>query len=339
MRAKSIRRLIVATTFSLMSVVIGVLGYMYFEGLNFVNAFYLAIITISTVGFGTLGELTQNGKLFTSFYIIFNLSVLAFGVSVITRYLFEGELRDVLSNYMSSREVKKLQNHVIICGYGSNGVVAAEEFNKDNIPYVVVDTDPNVAKKRHGEGSTINFIQGDATNEETLLYAGIKKAKAIIASVPDDSINVFITLTARELNPEIKIIARSVRQSSEHKLYRAGADNVVMPNAIGGHYMAAFVNKPQVIEFLDMINGVGEVKVELEEMSYMDFKPEFRGKSIIELNVRESCAVTFLVCKNSDNGYVFNPSSSTVLSKGDVYIVVGTPEAIEQFKVLYSIKK
>ena len=272
-------------------------------------------------------------SIFTALYIIFNLAVIAYIVSVITRFLFEGEFKEVFSNYMTKREVDKLQDHVIICGYGRNGSNAAKELKRDGVPFVVIDNDDSVLRTLDSEG--IHVIKGDATEEEVLKFAGVERASALIASIPDDANNVFITLTAREMNATMRIIARANIESSERKLLRAGATSVVMPDAIGGHYMATLVNRPQVIEFLDMINGVGEMKLELEEIYYTDLKEEYRDKTIIELNVRRYCGVTFIGYKPANMGYVFNPDASTKLAEGDVFIMLGKKEEIEQFKLEY----
>ena len=167
--------------------------------------------------------------------------------------------------------------------------------------------------------------------EDVLKKAGLIRAKAIIAAVPSDSINVFIALSSREINPSIKIIARATKMSSESKLYRAGADNVVMPDIIGGHYMAMIVNKPHVVNFLDMINGIGDIKLTLEEISFNDFNEEFKGKSIAELNVRSVSSVTFVGHKTKQGGYIFNPNSGTILNPEEFFIVLGTAEDLNGF--------
>lgn len=335
---KKFNKLLLALGLSGVSLIVGILGYTIIEHYHFIDALYMTVLTISTVGFREVQPLSEAGRVFTSVYIIFNLSVFAFVISVFTRYFFEGGLKDILSNYMSEREVKKLKDHVIICGYGRNGYRACEEIRKEGIPYVVVDPSPDIIKKRHGEQVEINVIEGDATHEDVLRHAGIERAKAIIAAVPRDSINVFITLTARELNPSIKIISRAVEPSAESKLYRAGATYVVMPDSIGGHYMASLVSKPHVVEFLDMINGIGQVKLDLEEVAYKDFKTEFQGMSIRDLNARTISSITFIGAKNKEGQFEFNPNSHYVLEPDDLFIVIGSTDHLNKFLDHFTVK-
>lgn len=329
---RGVKRFVRAIALALVSVFTGVLGYHFIEDYSYVDAFYMTVITISTVGFTEVNLLSETGRLFTAFYIIFNLAVIAYIVSVITRFLFEGEFKEFFSSYMTKREVDKLEGHVIICGFGRNGSNAAKELKRDGVPFVIIDNDENVLQALLSDYDNLRVVKGDATEESVLSFAGVERASALIASIPDDANNVFITLTAREMNPNLRIIARANKESSEQKLLRAGANSVVMPDAIGGHYMATLVNRPQVVEFLDMINGVGEVKVELEEVYYEDFKSEYRGKTIVELNVREYSGVTFIGYKSTDKEYVFNPNATTKLVEGDVFIMLGKKEEIEAFK-------
>ena len=326
-----IRRFTQAILLISLSLTVGVTGFAIIEKYTLLEAFYMSVITLSTVGFGEVRELSNLGKIFTAFYIIFNIAIVAYIVSVISRFLFEGELRDIFSNFVTLREVKKMKNHVIVCGYGRNGYNACLELKRDKVPFVVIDKDEDRVIQDLDE-TDIPFIKGDATEEEVLKYAGIEKAKAIIAAIPTDAINVFIALTARELNVGIQIIARASSPSSERKLMRAGANSVVLPDALGGHYMATLVNKPEVIEFLDMLNGKGGMHLEMEEINYQEFRAEYRDKTIRELDVRKYSGVTFIGYKSAQEGYMFNPSSHVRLTEGDIVIALGSREEIDIFK-------
>ena len=336
---RGVKRFVRAVVLALLSMFTGVSGYYFIENYSFIDALYMTVITISTVGFTEVNSLSEIGRLFTSFYIIFNLGVIAYILSVVTRFLFEGEFKEVFSSYMTKREVEKLDGHVIICGFGRNGSNAAKELKRDGVPFVVVDNDEQVLQSLLSDNESLHVIKGDATEEDVLSFAGVERASALIASIPDDANNLFITLTAREMNPKLRIIARANKESSERKLLRAGADSVVMPDAIGGHYMATLVNRPQVVEFLDMINGVGEMKLELEEVHYNDFKEQHRDKTIVELDVRRYCGVTFIGYKSIIDGYVFNPNARTKLDVGEVFIMLGKKDAIETFKNEFTLKQ
>lgn len=331
----NIRRVVSAMALVMASITTGTIGYAVIEDYSLVDAFYMSVITISTVGYGEVHELSPNGKIFTAIFIILNLGLVGHLVSVFSRYLFEGKIRDVFSNYLNNREMKKFKDHVIVCGYGRNGYNACRELMRSGQDFVVIDNDAELVKERLGQNEQITVIKGDATDEQVLLDAGIHNAKAIIASIPDDSANVFITLTAKELNPNIKVIARAIRENSEKKLRRAGADNIVMPDAIGGHYMATLVDRPQVVEFLEMLNGKGSVKVELENVSFDDFKDKYKGKTLFELNVRKYSGVTFVGNRKKSGEYQFNPSGDSVVESGDVLIALGTKEDISSFRSEY----
>lgn len=335
---RNVRRLIRAFYLATISVVVGVIGYMSIEGYSVWDAFYMTVITISTVGFSEVYELSFHGRMFTAVFIIFNISLVAYIVSIISRYLFEGELRDVFTNYLSKREVNKMKDHVIICGYGRNGYTASKELERDKIPFVVIDNNADLVQSRLEENQDVPVIRGDATDESVLLDAGVDRAQALIAAIPNDAANVFITLTAKELNPRIKIIARASLANSEKRLLKAGADNVVMPNVVGGHYMANLIHKPQVVEFLGMLNGVGDLKLELEDIAYEDLKTEYRDITLAEMNVRSVSDVTFIGLRDGDKQYHFNPKGETRVTKGDVLILLGVPEAVKKFENHFILK-
>lgn len=228
------------------SFTIGIVGFTQLGNHSFWDAFYMTVITISTVGFNELHDLGVNGRIFVSFYIIFNISIFAYIISVITRYLFEGELKEIYQNYMTNLDVKNLQNHVILCGYGRNGSKAAEELLQENCSFVIIDRDVDLIKHKLAHREQFLYMEGDATDDDVLKLAGIERARAIITTLPKDADNVFVSLTSRELNPHIKIIERTSEPTSESKPYRAGANSVVLPDVIGGQHMAQLITKSEV---------------------------------------------------------------------------------------------
>ena len=227
-----LRNLIIAIILLQLSLLIGVLGFMKVEDYDLMNAFYMAVITISTVGFTEVHELSPNGRLFTSIYILLNLGIFAYVVSVITSYLFEGKLRSIFKDFMVDRELNKLNNHVIVCGYGRNGSQACEELLNSGREFVVIEKDPEI-RQSVPSSSDFQFLIADATMDGNLKLAGIERAEVIIITTPSDAANVFIALTARALKPDIKIISRASEKQTEEKLYRAGANQVIMPDNPG----------------------------------------------------------------------------------------------------------
>jgi len=330
-RKRHARKLLKAVGLILVCIVFGISGFMGFENYNLREAFYMTIITISTVGFKEVRDLSPNGQMFTALFIIFNLFTFAYIISVISAYLFEGELQKIFKVYMSTQDLKKVENHVIVCGYGRNGSKASQELIFANERVVVIETEEKLLKENTAANKYLNVIVGDATQDETLLQAGIKRAKAIITTLPKDADNVFVTLTAREFNPHIRIIARASDKSTESKLIRAGANSVVMPEEIGGIHMANLVIRPDVIQFLDMIDGLGRHNLRLEELKVQDLRPELKGKTLQELQIRPNSGATVMGLKTREQDFIVSPPLSKQLYEGDVLLVLGTPEQIESF--------
>ncbi|MGD1840869.1 MAG: potassium channel family protein [Thermonemataceae bacterium] len=330
---QSLKRLVFALLMFFVSILVGISGYMSLEDYTFTNAFYMSVITIATVGFAEVEPLSVSGKIFTSIYIIVNLGLFAFIISTISTYVFEGELQRVFRNYMSVKEVQKLKDHIIVCGYGRNGKKVCDELLEENKAFVLIENDPD--NINHNIPNVIQTVLGDATQDEVLKKAGIERAEAIITTLPKDTDNVFISLTARELNPYVYIIARASEEQSEKKLKRAGADKVVMPDAIGGLHMAQIITKPYVIEFLNLLNGVGDLKIRLEDIKYSELKHEFHHKSLRDLNIRNITATTVIAIKEPTSGFTFNPNPNKTIDPEDILIIMGTEEAIQDFKNYY----
>ncbi len=294
----SLKRLIFAFLLINVSIVGGTLGFYFIEGLSIVDAFYQAVITLSTVGFMEVQSLSQSGRIFTTFYILFNLGVIAYAVSMVTSFIFEGKLKIIYKNYMSDRRINKLNNHVIVCGYGRNGKEACEELERSGRPFVVIEKEESVLDDFDMKDECLILI-GNAITESTLKDAGLEKAAVIIITTPSDADNVFIALTARELNPGIKIISRASEKESESKLYRAGANNVIMPDRLGGMFMAQMETKPVVIEFLNLMTGFSGQHYHLEQIRYEDLKPMHHKKTIGELEIHETTGGTVIGVKDN----------------------------------------
>lgn len=324
----------------LFSIATGTIGFYSIEDYSPVEAIYMSMLTLSTVGFNEVRPLSQTGQIFTSVYILMNIIIFAFAVSVIATFIFEGELQKIFKNILSDKKVKQLQDHIIVCGLGRNGLKACEELRRSKQPFVIIEHDEE-ALERIMVQENLPYLIGDATSDEILKSAGIEKAKCIITTLSKDADNVFISLTARELNPSIYIISRSSEESSEKKLLRAGADRVVMPDALGGIHMAQLVTKPYVIEFLDLLSGIGAhtEKLMLEEVSFHNLHRNFRNKSISELDVRKDTGATIIaITDRSRNGFQFNPAGDTCITEGVVLIILGKQEEIDMFHRSYTDK-
>lgn len=310
------------------SILIGILWFFFVEDMGFVDAMYMTIITISTVGFTEVKELSHAGRIFTSVYILMNLGIFAYVVSVFSTYFFEGKLRSIFKDYVSVKEISKMDKHVIVCGFGRNGKQACTELQKSGKDFIIIELNDEI-HETIPEGMKA-FI-GDATKDDKLKEVGIEKASSIIITTPSDASNVFITLTARHLNPSIHIISRASNPETESKLYKAGADKVIMPDVLGGMFMAQLITKPIVIEFLDLLNGVSETKYYLEEVSFQNLKPAYRDKTLAELDIDQKVGVTVVGVKDDIKGLIPNPNKDTFIGEDDHLIILGSDNKLDRF--------
>lgn len=327
------RTLRVGVILLLSMLTIGTLVYRYLENYSLIDAFFMTIITISTVGFSEVHPLSDAGKMFTSGLIIASLGSLAYVGSNLARFVFDGELVNYLKTYRVDKKIQKLRDHVIIIGYGRNGEQVAMELRDYGFDFVVVDKRENVIS-RIREDEELLYIRGDATHEDVLKQAGVDFARALIATTPNDADNVFVALTARSMNPGLKIVSRASEMESVSKLKRAGVTNVIMPERIGGQRMAKLITQPDVVEFLEYILLQHSKDVSLEEISCTNMADCFVNHSIEELKAQDISGINIVGIKISGAKYIFNPSSELTLSRGDQLFVLGSPEQIKRFRNL-----
>lgn len=314
---------------------IGVSGFMLIENFNLLDAFYMTIITIATVGFQEVHPLSDIGKLFTSFLIITSFGTFAYAVTSISKYVIDGEFNLYFKGYKLATAIEKLENHVIICGYGRNGKQAAHVLKKHNTKFVVIESRPEVIAGLNQKHIDL-VIEGDATQDEVLIKAGIKRAKALITTLPNDAGNLFIVLSARSINPKLTIISRASDDNSDKKLKVAGANNVIMPDRIGGAHMASLVMKPDVIEFIDYITGQGDMAINLEEITFENLPEHLKNKTIRDLEVRNKSGANIIGFKTAQGEFIINPSADTKIIPQAKLFVLGTGEQIENLKRLFS---
>lgn len=312
----------------------GISGFMIFEDFTLLEAIYMTVITISTVGYGEVHQLSASGQIFTTILIISSLGVLAYVVSIIATQLFEGQLHLILNGYQNKSRLKKMENHVIICGFGRNGQQAVVELKAHKRKFVVIDTNKNELiqhlDKKH------SFIEGDATQDEILEQANISKASALITTLPSDADNLFVVLSARSLNSTLKIISRASSISSEKKLKIAGVNNIVMPEKVGGTHMAYLVVRPDIIEFMEHLSVQGDSPMNLEEIVCDQLPKEAINKSIDEIGVRRKTGANIIGYKTPKGEYIINPSPSTKVMPHSKIFVLGTKDQIAQMKEIFA---
>ena len=329
-RENNLNKVVLAIILLFSLITIGTIGYMYFEDDTFLNALYLTTITISTVGFGLPHELTDGGKIFTIFLIMFSFGNYAYAISIITSYLVEGQIYNVLG-VRSKNKGKNMKDHVIICGFGRNGRKVSLELKARNQAFIIIDKSHEVLMNYTDE--PIRFIEGDATDDAILEEAGILRAKAIVSTMPLDADNLFVVLSARTLNPKIVIVSRGSNESAERKLHLAGVDHVVMPENVGGAHMANLVTRRHVVEFMDHLSITGDSETNLEVVDYSELPEEFRDKTIMEMAVRKLIGANIVGFKTTEGEFIINPHPETIILPGSKIFILGTPEQILKIKV------
>lgn len=300
---------------------------------SFSDALYMTITTIGTVGFREVHEPTVGMQYFIIFLIITGFGTFAYALTTITSYLLSDEFRQSyrISTIMSA--INNLNGHVIICGYGRNGRQAAHVLKNHDKRFVVIEQKKDVTDALTHKHSDL-VLHGDATQDEVLEKAGISRACAIITTLPMDADNLFIVLTARSLNPNLTIISRASDDNSDKKLKKAGADNVIMPDKIGGAHMASLVLKPDVIEFVDHITGQGGPDINLEEITFENLPEHLRNKTIRDLEIRNKSGANIVGFKTAKGDFIINPNADTQLIPEGKLFVLGTPEQISALKLL-----
>ena len=318
----------------LLLIITGVIGYMYLSDITFINALYMTIITITTVGFGEVHPLSENEKLFTVFLILTSVIILAFVASVITQYIASGELFEKIKFKKVQKKIENLNKHTIVCGYGRNGKQAVSKLIKYKKPLVIIETDDAKIKEIEEQVGLL-YINGDATDDEILQKAGITKASSLITALPSDANNLYVVLSARQLNKEMTIVSRASNDSSDSKLRIAGADNVIMPDKLGGDHMASLLVTPDIVEFVDMLAIDSENATHLEEIFVENLPKEFLSKSIRDLDLRRKTGCTVIGFKTADNEYLINPAADTQLVSTAKLIVLGSLDQIKNLNKLF----
>ena len=323
------RKIFIAVIMLIAIVIVGVFGYMGIEDFGLVDAFYMTVITVTTVGFGEVQPLTDNGKVFTAVLSFVSLGFFAYSVSVVTTYFVEGQLNFLIRGYRK-KNIKNMENHVIVVGFGRNGMQVIEELHAHDYHFVVIDKSHDVLQQYNGK--PIRFIEGDATEDAVLEKAGISRAQAIITTLPNDADNLFVALTAHSQNTEVRIVSRASSESTEKKLRIAGVKSVVMPEKVGGAHMAKLIARPDIVEFLEHVSIRGEDPTNIEEIECNQLPGEFVNKTIYEIGVRKKSGANIVGFKTPEGKYIINPTPDTVVIPNSKLFVLGTREQIESMK-------
>jgi voltage-gated potassium channel len=313
-------------------IIIGIAGYMIIEKMSLLDALYMTTISITTVGYNEIHPLSDAGRIFTIFLLITSWGTFAFAITRITQFVISGEINQYFKTRRLMKAIEKLDNHVIICGYGRNGHQAARILKAHEVPFIVIEKDEALIEKIEAEGEKILHLEGDSTDDDLLRQAGIERARALITTLPVDAENVFIVLSARALNPSIQIISRASDSSSVAKMKKAGADNVIMPDSIGGTHMATLISKPDVVEFIDFLSGEEGQSIHMESVAYENLPEAIKDKTLQEIMSWKKTGVNCIGIKSTEGKFLINPPEETKVIPGMKVIVLGTKEQIMQMK-------
>lgn len=310
----------------------GTTGYVSIEGWTVLDALYMTITTITTVGFGEIKPLSPFGRVFTIIIILFGVGLAAYLVGLLTSSMFEGTLQHFLGRRKLENQIKKLSGHYILCGYGRIGRMVAKDITDHKLPLVVLENDPHIIDQLEHDGML--YVKGDAADEDNLIAAGIKRAAGLIAAVSSDADNLYVVLTARGLNPDLYIITRASAEKSQRKLLGAGADRVFSPYVIGARKMAQSVLRPAVADFIEtMVHGGSEMNLAMEEI-LVTATSKLQNVTLQESNIRRDLDLIIIAIKTLDGEMLFNPSANTIIRVGDTLIAVGLRDNMDRLESL-----
>jgi voltage-gated potassium channel len=321
----TLKRILLWALSLLVFMLLGSVGFVWLEGFSFFDALYLTVLSLTTVGFGDIVPVTRAGRAYTMVLVLSGIGLMFYIVTSLARVVVEGEIKSALGKRKLLKHIKKLQGHYIICGFGRIGEIIARQLKERKIPLIIIENNPELLSTL--EESSYYFINGDASKEEVLLEAGIGKAKGLVAVVSSDANNVFITLTARSLNPGIFIVARGVEPGSEQKLIRAGADRVESPYELGGRKMAQTILRPNVTTFIELAMKE-DVDLGMEEI-VVNPASALVGLALKDSGIRQQLNTIVVSIKRASGEMLFNPSPGTQIFAGDTLIALGMRQSLE----------
>jgi voltage-gated potassium channel len=305
----------------------GTIGYSVIEKWSLFDSLYMTVITLTTVGYEEVHTLSREGRFFTIILVLSGVGAMFYTLGVAARMIIEGEIRDILGRKKLSKAIENLKNHYIVCGYGRMGRIICNEMAENGAPFVVVEKEPEILASIDKE---ILVLNGDATQDSVLKDAGIERARGLISVLSSDADNLYVVLSARGLNPKLKIVVRAVEEGSRHKLLRAGADNVISPYYIGALRIAHTVLKPAVVDFLEFATRSKNLELQIEEVRVKS-NSSIIGKALDECGIRKELGIIIVAIKRESGEMEFNPTSTSVIRQGDTLIAMGEKT---QLKVL-----
>ena len=307
-------------------VVVGILGYMFIEKWTVLDSIYMVVITLFTVGFQEVHPLSQAGKIFTIFIIVGGVGSAIYAAGQVMEIFIEGEMSGYRKRRNMDKKIKEMKDHYVISGFGRVGHQVAQVFETSHVPFVVID--PKKESRDELEAKGVPVLIGDATDDTVLMAAGIQRAKCLIACSDSDVVNVYVTLSARQLNPSLNIVARASLKDTEKKMTMAGANRVISPYFISGVRMAAMATQPVAIDFLDLVTHGGLLDFSLFQVTIPTGSP-LNGKSIAQADIENASGALVLAIRKSDGSFNLHPKQASQIDTSDVLVVLGTQEQVD----------
>jgi voltage-gated potassium channel len=323
----------------IIAITFGTVGFMFLseKPVTLFDCFYMTIITLSTVGYGEVIELTDWGRAFASVLILTGMGSLIYFASTIVAFWIEIDLKQIRLRKRMQKKIDRLNKHLIVCGAGTTGGRVLDELLDTKTPFVVVDINEDVlhafaaSKKRHRFFDNFLYVKGDATEDAVLFNAGIERASGLVAALRNDKDNLYLILSARQLNPGMRIVARATERDAVLKMERAGADKVVALNLLGGMRIASEMIRPDVTEFLDLMLKDKAQNHRIEQVNLPDDSP-LAGRKLSDSKIRKAADVLVIAIKNRDGKFLYNPGSDTVLKKNSTLVILGAIDDIIKFR-------
>jgi voltage-gated potassium channel len=325
----SARHLILSVLLAIFIILLGMTGYMLIEGWSVLDALYMTVITLATVGYGEVHEISKVGRIYTIIFILLGVGFYLYVLAAVVQFMIEGRIRTILGRRRLDKKINKLKNHYIICGYGRTGRVLCDKLRRKPLEVVVIEKDRELIPVMDEEG--ILYVAGDAEDEANLIAAGIERAKGLVAVLATDTDNVFLVLTARQLNPNLFIMARASQSESKSKLVAAGANMVESPYDMGAKRMAHRILRPTVTDFLEFATGETREDIQMEEIP-VSMSSGLANVMLKDSGIRQKFNLIIIAIKKPDGNMLFNPSFETVIQGGDTVIVVGEIDSLQELE-------
>jgi len=324
-------RLRIAILLFALAIGIGTLSYMYLHQLGLVDAIYFTVVTIGTVGYGDIAPKSEAERVFTIFFILGGMTIVYYSFSVMLSAVVEGHVRGALNYRRMQKKIEQLKHHIVLCGFGRVGAELANNFAAERVPFVILENDEAAGARAEAQGHLI--VRGDATSDETLLLAGIDRARVIVPALASDADNLFIVISARQAKPDIQIVSRAFEEAAAAKMLKAGADRVIRPGHIGAQHFAQAILRPTVLDFVPVSARSSSVEFGIEEVR-VALGAAISNKSLAESHLRKDIGVILIGVKRAGGDLVFNPSAETSIYAGDTLVAIGDSAHLNRLRQL-----